>query len=248
MTPTLASIWRHPIKAHGREQVAQITVEAGRCLPWDRAWAVTHEASKPGNGEWIRCSNFSRGAKAPQLMALTSSVDETTGIVTLRHPEKTDLSIDPATEQAAFLEWITPLMPTDRAASTGLMRATEQGMTDSAFPSVSLNSLSSLGALGAACGQTLSQHRFRGNLWIDGLAPWAEFDWIGRSVRIGEVVIEVREKIGRCLATATNTETGQRDVDTLGVLKTNWGHTDFGVYGVITQGGILRNGVRVQVL
>ena len=28
----------------------------------------------------------------------------------------------------------------------------------------------------------LSIHRWRGNLWVDGWAPWAEFDWIGQDI------------------------------------------------------------------
>ena len=53
-------------------------------------------------------------------------------------------------------------------------------MTDSEFPSVSILSLASLADLSARMGHDLSIHRWRGNLWVDGLEPWAEWGWIGQ--------------------------------------------------------------------
>ena len=86
-------------------------------------------------------------------------------------------------------------------------------------------------------GKPLSNDRWRGNIWLDGPAAWDEFDWIGRTLRIGTAELEVRERITRCMATTANPDTGQRDADTLGALQSGWNHRDFGVYGVVTQGG-----------
>ena len=143
MTGRVTSIWRHPIKAHGREALDRVTLQAGACLPWDRAWAVAHELSEADGTDWVRCGNFSRGAKAPQLMAISSTLDEGTGRITLRHPDRPDLSFDPATEQAAFLDWVRPLMPADRAQSARLVRAQARGMTDAPFASVTLCNMAS---------------------------------------------------------------------------------------------------------
>ena len=74
MTGRLAQICRHPIKGHGRETLASVRLLAGECLPWDRHWAVAHEAAKLGDGGWIPCANFARGAKVPDLMAITSAL------------------------------------------------------------------------------------------------------------------------------------------------------------------------------
>jgi uncharacterized protein YcbX len=46
MTARLAQIWRHPIKGHGREALPAVTLSAGATLPFDRAWAVAHEAAR----------------------------------------------------------------------------------------------------------------------------------------------------------------------------------------------------------
>jgi uncharacterized protein YcbX len=112
---------------------------------------------------------------------------------------------------------------------------------------VSINSHATLGAVGEQAGETLSMHRWRGNLWIEGLAPWEEFDLVGRTLRVGSATLEVKERITRCKATMANPETGRRDVDTLAALRT-WGHQDFGIYAAVTGGGTIRTGDPVEIV
>jgi uncharacterized protein YcbX len=247
MTARLARICRHPIKSHGREVLASVELTAGECVPWDRHWAVAHEAAALVPG-WNPCVNFARGAKAPALMAVTSRLDEATATITLSHPDLPDFRFrpdDPA-DLPGFLGWIAPLAPADRAAPARIVTA-GRGMTDSEFPSVSILSLASLADLSARMGHDLSPDRWRGNLWIDGLEPWAEWDWIGRSLRIGAAELEVRERITRCRATSADPLTGRIDVDTLAGLNAGYGHQDFGLYAVVTRSGAIRPGDPVEV-
>lgn len=242
MTGRLAQICRHPIKGHGRETLASVRLLAGECLPWDRHWAVAHEAARLEPG-WNPCVNFARGAKAPEVMAITSTLDEATATVTLRHPVQGEITFrpdDPA-DLPRFLEWLRPLTPATRAQPVQIVKA-GRGMTDSEFPSVSILSTASLADLSARMGQDLSPHRWRGNLWLDGAAPWAEFDWIGREIRIGGAVLRIEERITRCNATKVNPETGKPDADTLAALEAAFGHQDFGVYATVIQSGAIATG------
>ncbi|SIO52874.1 hypothetical protein SAMN05444722_3135 [Rhodovulum sp. ES.010] len=248
MTARLAQIWRHPIKGHGAEALDEVTLETGRTMPWDRTWAVAHEAARADGTGWAPCANFSRGAKAPELMAIMARLDAAAETVTLRHPQRPEITFAPDREAPAFLDWVAPLMPADRAASARIVRVPGRGMTDSDFPSVSVLGLSSLRALSDAVGRVLDPRRFRANFWIEGLAPWEEFDWVGRRLRIGAAEIAIRERIGRCMATAANPETGRRDADTLGTLEARWGHTDLGVYAEVIAGGRAALGDRVDLL
>lgn len=235
MTLRLSRICRHPIKAHGREDLASVLLSAGACLPGDRRWAVAHEAAKLVEG-WNPCNNFHRGAKAPQLMAITATLAGDK--VTLRHPDRPDLSFAPdePDDLPAFLDWIEPLSPPDRAQPKQIVSA-GRGMTDSDFPSVSILTLASLDALSDHMGTPLSPDRFRGNLWLAGGQAFEEFNWIGRDLQIGTAVLRIKERITRCRATMTNPETGRVDADTLGTLKSVYGHQDFGVYAEVVQGG-----------
>ncbi|MGO4908755.1 MOSC domain-containing protein [Pseudorhodobacter sp. W20_MBD10_FR17] len=233
----LSRICRHPIKAHGREDLASVLLSEAACLPDDRRWAVAHEAAKLTSG-WNPCNNFHRGAKAPALMAITAELRG--DVVTLRHPDRPDLTFQPdlAEDLAAFLTWIAPLSPPDRAQPASIVSA-GRGMTDSEFPSVSILSTASLDALSEKLEQPISADRFRGNLWLDGTAPFAEFEWIGRDIQIGTAVLTVKERITRCRATMANPLTGDIDADTLGALDANYGHKDFGVYAMVKKGGMI---------
>ena len=237
MTGRLTHIFRHPIKAHGREALASVQLSAAACLPWDRRWAVAHEAARIGVG-WNTCNSFLRGVKAPQLMAMEASLDEAREEITLSHPQLGSLSVRPdAVEEAArLIDWVRPLIPADRAQPVRVVRF-EGGMTDSDYPTISILSHASLADLSDRMGMGLSIHRFRANFWIDGLVPWAEFDWIGKRLAVGDAVLEVTERIGRCRATCVNPATGEVEGETLAALTAAYGHTDFGVFAKVIQGG-----------
>jgi uncharacterized protein YcbX len=187
--------------------------------------------------------NFARGAKAPELMAITSVLDETTATVTLHHPAQGEITLrpdDPA-DLPRFLDWVRPLNPENRAQPARIVTA-GRGMTDSDFPSVAILSTASLADLSARMGQDLSPHRWRGNLWLEGAAPWAEFGWIGREIRIGQAVLRIEERITRCTATKVNPDSGNTDADTLSALEAAFGHQDFGVYATVIAGGMVATG------
>ena len=237
MTGKLAHIIRHPIKGHGREALDQVSLTAGACLPFDRHWAVAHEAAKL-TGAWVPCVNFARGAKALSLMAITSELDAENRLLTLHYPGADSLTFrpdDPA-DLPRFLAWVAPLAPPERAQPAQII-SVGRGMTDSEFPSVAILSLTTLVDLSARMGQDLSIHRWRGNLWLDGVPLRAEEDWAGRMIRIGGAVLRIEERITRCRATSADPETGLAAGDTLAALQSAYGHQDFGVYATVLKGG-----------
>jgi uncharacterized protein YcbX len=247
MTGEVTSLWRHPIKSHGREALDAVTMIAGKTMPGDRVWAVAHDASKADGSAWANCANFSRIAKAPDLMAITARLEDETGLITLSHPRRDDLTFDPSGDCTAFLSWVAPLVPRDRALPDRIISAPDRGMTDSDFPSVTLCNMASHRAVAHRCGSDLSIHRWRGNVWFDGLPVWEEFDWIGKEVQIGEAVFKPIERTDRCIATTSNPDTGKRDTDILATLD-EWGHQDFSVRAEVVRGGRIELGDTVTVL
>jgi uncharacterized protein YcbX len=232
----LSQIWRHPIKGIGAERLDHVGLKIDRPLPMDRAWAVLEQGGESGEG-WRSCRNFVRGAKGPSLMAITARVDGDT--IHLAHPDQPELTITPGTEEAAvaLTSWLMPIYPRERRPPTALVPAPAMGMSDAPFASVSILNEASLRALSQKIGKPLDPRRFRGNLWLDGLAPWEEFDLVGKRLRVGESELDIVEPIGRCRATEANPDTGRRDANTLAALEDGWGHTQFGVYAMVRKGG-----------
>ena len=248
MTPVVSMIVRHPLKSIGREELSEVILAPGAWMPFDRKWAVAHERSKLDGG-WAKKVNFLRGVAAPTLMAVETKLDINAKSLTLSHPALDTIAVSPGTAEGAhaLLEWLHDLWPIDLPSPTHIYKADQSHLTDVPDPWISINSTASLKSLAHRTGSELSPHRFRGNIWIDGLTPWEEVEWIGRRLRIGDVTLEVKQQITRCKATMANPETGQRDVDVLETLN-DLDHQEFGVYAEVIEGGHLALQAPVEVL
>ena len=121
---------------------------------------------------------------------------------------------------------------------------------------VSLLSVASLPGLAAAAGVPgpVDERRFRMLLGVDGVEAHAEDGWIGRELRVGDAVIVPRGHVGRCLITSRDPDTGDRDMDTLGALRSYRGDVDsteplpFGVYGAVVTPGRVALGDPVELV
>lgn len=248
----LSDIFRHPIKAHGSERLSSVALSREATLPWDRVWAIAHTNSQVDGRTWARCGNFTRGANVPSLMAIRCTFDEATGQITLTHPDRPDLTAHPDHDGEAIIDWVAPIVPGEARQPERVVRAASadegQGLTDNPSPYVSVLNHASLRALSQKAGRELSMLRFRGNLWVDGAAPWEEFDWVGKEIRLGDATLQVEERIDRCLATTVDPDTGRRDTPVLDLLEEGWGHIDFGVFARVTSPGTVRIGDTVEAV
>jgi uncharacterized protein YcbX len=241
-TGRVAHLVRHPIKSAGFEQIEMAALTEGAAFPFDRVWAVAHAAARlPEPLGWASKLQFLRGWASADLMAVTCTSDAEAGRVTLSHPRRETASFrpdDPA-DAARLIDWLRPLWPENRPEPARVVTMPGQAFTDQDQPLVSINGTASLADLSARMGCALSMHRFRGNIWVQDWAPWAELDLIGREITIGSARLRVEKPIGRCRATGANAETGLQDADTMAALETHYGHSDFGVFArVIHSGGV----------
>lgn len=250
MTATVSGIERHPIKSHGRESLTHVTLTSGAAMPWDRHWAVAHDAARldPSAATWAQCANFSRGAKAPALMGIDATLDEATRTVTLTHPDRPTLHVRPddPQDQARLIDWVRPLCPPHWAQPDRVVTLPGRGWTDTNYPSISLLNLASNADLSTRMGVDLSLRRWRANFWLDGLTPWIEEGWAGQRFALGEATVEIVERIVRCVATTANPATGVVDADTLGALQTARGAKTMGVYARVLTGGRVAFGDRLE--
>ena len=119
---------------------------------------------------------------------------------------------------------------------------------DVADKCVSIINLASVREIERVAGQPVDALRFRGNIHVEGLAPWAEFDHVDRDFTISKVRLKGFKRIVRCAATTVNPETAERDINIPRLLSYALGHADCGVYARIEHGGHLAPGMEIRTL
>lgn len=133
--------------------------------------------------------------------------------------------------------------------------ATDVGVDRGPEGGVSLISRGSLARLAqAARADSVDVRRFRMLIEIDGVAPHAEDEWVGRQVRVGETLLSFAGHVGRCAVTTRNPESGEVDLKTLHALTSYRSKhpsvepLPFGIYGAVLEPGTVSVGDAVAVL
>jgi len=247
----LHSLYRYPVKGLTPERLAQATLSPGRCLPWDRAFALAQGDAQlnPDHPAWISKTNFMCLARNAKAALLDTRFGEAAGTLTIAAPDGASLTASPFTPEgrAELTSFLTAFLGEE--ARHGAEGQAPQfhyfpahSFCDHKTQVVSLIGLGSLGALEAAVGAPRDVRRFRANIYIDDIAPWTEFSWLGREIRIGAARLLVQERIDRCAATMVNPDTAEKDANPVKELQQNFGHVDLGIFAEVIAGGEIRPG------
>jgi len=98
------------------------------------------------------------------------------------------------------------------------------------FNSISLINLNSIKDFEKRINQKVEFQRFRGNFYVDGIDPWEERNWIGKTIKIDNVLFKVERNIPRCVAINLKPKTDNSDLNLLQSLKKAYNHFDMGIY------------------
>ena len=98
------------------------------------------------------------------------------------------------------------------------------------FNSISLINLNSIEDFEKRINQKVEFQRFRGNFYVDGIDAWEERNWIGKNIKINNVLFKVERNIPRCVAINLKPKTDNSDLNLLQSLKKAYNHFDMGIY------------------
>ena len=96
--------------------------------------------------------------------------------------------------------------------------------------SVSLLNIQSINDFENKINKKIETSIFRGNICIDGVEPWKEREWIGKTIKINKVLFKVVKNIPRCVAINLKPKTDDNSFNLLQLLKKNYNHFDMGIY------------------
>ena len=246
----IVSIYRYPVKGLSPEPLSSVRVEAGETLPFDRAWAIENGPSKfdPATPKHLPKIAFLMLMRNERLAALQTSFDEAALTLTIRKDGKTvaEGSLDTDEGRAALAAFFDAYAADELRGPARIVSAPGHAFTDTATKGLSLINLETVRDIERTLREPVHPMRFRGNLYVDGLPAWAEFDdWLGKTVKAGDVVFEAYGRIDRCAATNVNPETAERDLALPRSLLEAYGHPDCGVYLRVAKGGGLTTGLTI---
>ena len=113
--------------------------------------------------------------------------------------------------------------------------------------SVSLLNIQSINDFKKKTDQKIEISRFRGNLCIDGIKPWAERKWIGKIIKINNVSFKVEKNIPRCVAINLKPSTDDNSLNLLQSLKKTYNHFEMGIYLTALGDGEINLGNKVEI-
>jgi MOSC domain-containing protein len=244
-----SGLYRYPVKGLSPEPLQSMKLETDATAPFDRVYAIENGPGRfdPEDPQHLPKINFLMLMRDERLATLQTQLDDATHTLTILRDGKQVArgQLSTAIGRKMIEQFLAAYMQSELRGAPKIVFAEGHSFSDVAAKCVHIVNLASLRELERAVGSPLDPLRFRPNVVIDGLPAWEEFKLIGQRIAIGDVIAEVTKRTERCPATNVDPQTGKRDLAIPAVLQRTWGHTDFGVYARIVEGGTANVGDRV---
>jgi uncharacterized protein YcbX len=251
VSASIAALYRHPIKGFTPQALSRARLGAGCAFPGDRLFAVEDGPCgfDPAAPAFVPKQRFTVLAKIAGVAKARTAYDEASGVLEATAPGVADFgaALGEDAGKAAFAAWLTALLGEDAAGPLRVIDGAGHRFLDHPQGHVSIINLASLRDLEMRLGQPVDPLRFRANLYVEGWPAWAENDWTGREIALGEARTRVFKPITRCAAPGVDPATGIRDIDVTGALHDFYGHMLCGIYVQVIADGDVARGDAVEV-
>jgi uncharacterized protein YcbX len=250
--PTVAALYRYPVKGLSAEPLASVAVSRGETIPFDRAYAIENGPSgfDPAAPRHLPKIVFLMLMRNERLAKLRTAFDDATRMLTVRRDGAIVAKGCLETEEGrrAIEAFFDRFSADDLRGPAKVLVAAGHSFSDTAGKVVSPVNGETVRAIAAEIGAPVHPLRFRGNLHVEGLPAWEEFGWVGKRLAIGDATFEVSKRIDRCAATNVDPETAARDLTIPKSLLLAYGHADCGVYLRVVAGGKLTVGDTIGLI
>ena len=205
----------------------------------------------PEDPRWALKTEFHMLMHQPdgRLTELAPRFDEASGLLTIRHngTEVARAKADDAAGQNDLSAFFADYLGATKTGAPRFMQANGFYFGNIEEQVISLINLASLRDFSETQGEDISPRRFRGNIYVEGLEPWAERAWVGQTLTAGDASFKVVDETIRCGATVLNPETSERDLNVPKRLQKTYGHMFCGVYLMAERGGTLSPGMALTL-
>lgn len=252
-TLTIHALYRYPVKGFSPERVARAELETSGYFPGDRLYAVENgdsgfSASVPRHQPKTKYLMLMRDEA---LARLRTRYDDTTATLHIEAEGASYVAkLDTPEGRAVLEDLMRCLLPESLRGEPRVLEAPPRyRFTDSKIGFVSLINLASVRAIEDFVGAPVDPLRFRGNLLVEGLEPWAELAMSGAVLEAPSGLrLRLTQRTQRCAATNVDPVSGVRDLDIPWTLDARLGHRDCGIYAEVIAGGALGEGEGLRVV
>jgi uncharacterized protein YcbX len=248
---TVAALYRYPIKGLSAAALTQIMVSEQQGVPFDRAFALAHGSTRfdANAPQYLPPGAFFQLKQDERLATLATAFDPDTGVLVVTRDGRQVArgNILQPSGRMVIEQFFGAFLKNLSRGQPKLVHAPGHHFADHPEPVLSLINRATVADLARVLGRPVDPLRFRANLYLDALPPWAELEWVGRNLTAGDAQLAVVERIERCAAINVDPTTGARDLNMLLTLERAFGHIDLGVYARVTAPGTISIGDPVDV-
>jgi hypothetical protein len=252
MSVIISNICRYPVKGLSQQQLPAADVQEDGAIPGDRRFALALSSTRfdATSPHWLPKSSFLMLMKNEKLAALETVFDEASNDLKILRGGKqvTRGKLTDPVGRAMIEDFFSAFMKEQAHGKPRIVECKgETIFSDQKRKLISIINLASVRDLERVVGESVDATRFRGNIMIDGIEPWAEFNWIGKDLSCGSAGFNITERIERCAAVNVDPNTGTRDQNLLKALQQGFGHIDMGIFATVTKAGTFAVGDTLNV-
>ena len=244
MSATISSINYCPVKSVSFQTIKNCEIKKDIGIIGDRVFAFAKgldlEQAKlfekrpdERKGKWNKVLTLKN---SPALNKYNFVLKDEKLTLTLKNEEILTIDINQLNQREALSSKITELESSLKQPIV-LMKNIEWPFFDTSISnkvdfvnSVSLLNIQSINDFQRKINKKIEPSIFRGNIYIDGMEPWEERAWIGKTIKINNVSFKVEKNIPRCVAINLKPQTDDNSFNLLQSLKKNYSHFEIGIY------------------
>ena len=251
------SLYRYPVKGLSPEALPSVDVETGRSFAFDRLYAITDGSFvfDEANPIPMPKTHFLMLARFERLALLKTKFDPDTHHLEVVTPDSLyTFPLREADGRKALAVFLMQFLAEPLRGEAEVVQAEGHQFTDisvhspALMRSISLINLATLRDLSDHVTQHLDPRRFRANVYFDDATPWSELDWVGKTLKSGNVLLRVVRRTRRCPATSVDLERGVHDLNIPRSILGYRGHGDCGIYAEVLTPGHLQPGAKMSLL
>lgn len=241
MHPNVSRLYRYPVKGLSAEPMPRASLVAGEGLAFDRAYAIENGPGRfdPHHPQHLPKIAFLMLMRDERLATLEARFDDATQTLAILRGGKQVARGDLRTRLGCSMieQFLAAYMKGSLRGAPRVVSAPGHMFSDVAPKCLHIVNLASVRDLERIAGRAIDPLRFRANVYIDGVEPWAELKWVGRDIMIGPAKLAVFKRTQRCDATNVDPVTAARDMALPALLQRTFGHSDFGIYATVVTAG-----------